>query len=414
MINLNLILIIFSPFTALIPALIAVLTALRKKMVFWMNPLNLIILLLFGWSLLSGLYNHSIRDMLVSFGFLLYLGVAVFLQNRYNTSGAIETLLGHVWRLSLVTAFVGLLEKLMSYFFDMTWVSNLFWSPTYIPTREAYRIYSTFGNPNVAGDWFAALFIIGLYFVRKTKGTSKIGYIMGTLLFLIAAFMTGSKGAAIGLELGILVYAFLCNSKRGKFIFILTSASLLLLALIFPEMNHATNSRSELWLESFSLAKYKPLFGWGLLGFYAQTGEIHSHNLWLAITTMLGFGGLLGMLALMVHLFRVTLLLYKAGNKLVPMLASLMTLLFGHGLVDFTMLTPQGGMLFFAVAGCMSALALEHEVYYSLDTTSLNTLFTDLNWLINKRPNRLVDPPQLMIKSNISNRYISTTPNRNI
>ena len=385
-------LLLLSPFTAWLPGLAAALAAYRQKMTLWLTPLNLGLFLMFNWAVLSGLYNHALREILVAFGLLLYLGWTSYLQNHFRQTGQVERLLAALWKLGLVTAALGLLEKLLSLFFDLRLISETFWSPTYVPTREAYRIYGTFGNPNVAGDWYAALFLIGLYFLSKTAGEQRKGYLMGSLVYLLTALMTGSKGAILGLELGLLVYGAFSPSRRARLLAALSAAGLILLALVMPEIQHLTNSRTALWQETLHLIQFKPVFGWGLLGFFRQTGEIHAHNLWLSMMVMLGLGGLLALTVILLHSLRLILLLKKVSSPLAPLFAGLLFLLLGHSVFDFVLMTPQGGMLFFSLLGLMSGLSMEHEFYYSIAPESVSTLGEDLRRRLTGHPNRLAPP----------------------
>ncbi|MZQ96774.1 MAG: hypothetical protein GT601_03765, partial [Acidaminobacter sp.] len=109
-------LILFSPFTAWIPAVGAAMAAYRKKMTIWLTPMTIGIALLFNWALLTGIYNHSLREILVSFGILFYLGWTIFLQNSVTRTHQVEALLEKVWRLGLIAAGLGLVEKLLSFF----------------------------------------------------------------------------------------------------------------------------------------------------------------------------------------------------------------------------------------------------------------------------------------------------------
>lgn len=393
MLVLNILLTILSPYTALIPAAVMIIIAYKKRMTVWLNPLNLGILFLFGWSFMSGIVNRSWMDLLMSLGILLYLGTTVYLQNSFHQPDRVEALIKKVWKISIITGIIGFVEKGLSYFIDMRWVSSLFWSPTYIPTKEAYRIYSTFGNPNVAGDWFAALFLIGLFFMRKTHGRKRLGYGIGTLIFLLAAIFTGSKGAALGLEIGVLAFAFMCDSKRGKIVLGFTFIGVIILALLLPEMNHTMNSRAAIWQECLNLANDKPLFGWGLLGIYEQTGEIHAHNIWISILGMLGVVGLSLFMGIIVYMFKNVQVLQMHGNALVPLMVSILAMMFGHGVVDFTVLTPQGGMLFVVTAGLLSAMALKYERHHALDEAFMKELGAYIDWHVFGKRTKFGKPP---------------------
>lgn len=403
MLNSAILLTILSPYTALIPAAAMLYIAYKNKSIVWLNPLNLSIILIFGWSFMSGILNKSWMDLLMSMGILLYLGTTIHIQNNYHDMSRVESLIKKIWKLSILTGLIGFIEKGLSYVIDMRWVSDLFWSPTYIPTKEAYRIYSTFGNPNVAGDWFAALFLIGLFFIRKTEGAKRLGYGIGTLIFLLAAIFTGSKGAALGLEIGVLAFAFMCDSRRGKIVLGMTFIGVIILALLLPEMNHTMNSRAAIWNECMDLANDKPFFGWGLLGIYEQTGEIHGHNMWVSMLGMLGVGGLSLFMGIIVSLFRNVQVLQKHNNQLVPLLVSIMAMILAHGVVDFTVLTPQGGMLFIVTAGLLSAMALKYERHHALDEAFMKELATYIDWHVFGNREKFGKPPVINFIKRASN-----------
>jgi len=76
------------------------------------------------------------------------------------------------------------------------------------------RINSTFGNPNVAGNWFAIMIIVSLYFTDKSKKSEKNFYSAVTVLFVIVLFLTGSRGAYIGVVCGLSMFLLLKKNKK--------------------------------------------------------------------------------------------------------------------------------------------------------------------------------------------------------
>ena len=54
-------------------------------------------------------------------------------------------------------------------------------------------------------------------------------------------------------------------------------------------------------------------------------------------------------------------MLYSQKCRLVPMLAGIQAVIIGHGLVDFTMIAPQTGLLFVGCSGVISVLAKQHN-----------------------------------------------------
>lgn len=374
MVTIGILLTVLSPFTALLPAAILLYLVHKNKLLIYLNPLNIGLILLFFAASFSGFLNKDRLSMMISFGLLLYLGLSVYIQNHYTEETKVEKLLHHIMILSLVAAFIGFLEKICSFFWDMTWVSDLFWSPTYIPTMDAYRIYSTFGNPNVAADWFACMFLISIYFIQKGKDKQRFLYILIAFLFVLSALLTGSKGAMMGLEAAIMIYALFTNSKKSRIILLTTFILVIIVAFTMPVMNHSVNSRTSLWQQCLILSNQKPLLGWGLLGIYRQLGEIHGHNIWITLLTTLGFSGLCIYLSIKLYLYKSIMNLFSHGNPLVPLLASIQVFIIGHGLVDFTILLPQIGMLFFLSASLISGLDRRYNTYPAMDWVNVRTI----------------------------------------
>lgn len=384
MISIAIFMTFISPFTALIPAAVMFYIVQKNKMLVFLNPLNIGIILIFGCSLLSGLFNRDKLSTIVSFGILLYLGLCIYFQNNYTEESKVEKLALKVMLLSLITVAIGISEKIASFFFDMTWVSDIFWSPSYIPTKDAYRIYSTFGNPNVAGDWFACMFLICIYFIQISTGKKRLVYISCALLFIITTILTGSRGSLLGLEIAILTFAIFTKCKQTRAILITAFFLVILAAISMPVMNHSLNSRADLWQQCLILSNQKPLLGWGLFGIFNQTGEIHGHNIWITLLTTMGFAGLCIFFSMKIYLLKGIMSLYSKGSNLVPLLAAILVFILGHGLVDFTLLLPQTGMLFFATSAIISSLDRQYNPYPAVN-------WVDFRTAIKPQPSKLTE-----------------------
>lgn len=374
MLTLGVFLTMISPYTVLIPALVICYTVLKNKMTITLNPLNTGMILAFACALVSGTLSKDILSFAASFSILLYLGICIYFQNNFANEAKVEHLIHLIWRFSIISIFIGIAEKLASYFVNMTWVSAFYWSPSYIPTKEAYRIYSTFGNPNVAGDLFAAMFLIGLYFIQRSQKGKRILYITFVGLSALALIFTGSRGAMLGLEAAMLIYAVFTPNKKAKTILISIVLVMIPLALLFPEMNHSLNSRDVLWHDSLVMFDEKPILGWGLLGILQQTYEIHAHNIWITLLATLGLVGLSIYLCIKYYLFKSLMILNAKGCRFVPLLASLHALIIVHGIVDFTMIAPQSGLLFFVSSALISGLAKNYVTYPVFDWANMKIL----------------------------------------
>lgn len=365
MLDLGIILTLASPYTVALIIPLVLWTSLKNEYRVYLTPYNFGLLGLFIWAGISGVLNRSWVSLFGSGIFLAYLLVNIYFQNRFNDTPTIETFLKKLHKYSLIPAAFGIMERMVSLFVDITWISRFFWSPTYIPDKAAYRIYSTFGNPNVAGDWFALLALISVYFLENAPYKKKGFYAFAMGIFIAALLFTGSKGSIIGLIIGLTIYAFFSNKKKTKWVIGLTILAIIGATFVLPEIHRASNYRNALWLKSLKLYKDHPLFGVGLMGIYERTGEIHSHNIWISFLGMLGVGGFGLYLGMKIYLYNGLIKIKRMGCRLLPLLAAIQALIAGHGMVDFTMISPQGGLLFIATSGLIAGLICPSEKYKS-------------------------------------------------
>lgn len=85
------------------------------------------------------------------------------------------------------------------------------------------------------------------------------------------------------------------------------------------------------------------------------------HNLWLTIAATLGIVGLLIYLYMKHYLYESIILLLKNKCSLAPLLAGIQAVIIGHGLVDFTIMAPQGGIIFIICSAIISALSIQYN-----------------------------------------------------
>ncbi|MBU3099959.1 MULTISPECIES: O-antigen ligase family protein [Clostridium] len=366
-------LIVISPYTTIIPIIYMLYMVLFKKVSIHKNHWNIGLCLLFIWSLIVGVINYSFSSIVVSFALFMYLCVSIFLQNYCKNESIVEKIYMHLVSFSLISVIFGIIEKVIYVYFNVN-----IWSKFLRITSQPVvndRIYSTFGNPNVAGNWFAIMIIVGLYFCSIKSKKTKLFYRAATLLFFIALYLTGSRGAFIGLLCGLFIFYLLKGSKKDMWLFITIFIITVVVTFMPSEISknitaHGFDdsfiSRVGIWKGCLKMIRIKPFTGWGLMGitehgadfmkgyFYATL--YHGHNIWITIMTTLGGVGLLIYAYLKINLFRNLKILYAQKCRVVPMLAGIQAVIIGHGLVDFTMIAPQTGLLFIASSAIISSL----------------------------------------------------------
>lgn len=361
MLDLGILATIITPYLSVIPPIVILYRILTKKIPMVVNPINIALILLFFWSIFSGIINKSLLSSVASIYFLLLLSINVYLEATIFEEASVEKFIKKVWKYSMYAGILGIIEKVFSFFVDMTWISDLFYKGPYVPTVKNYRIYSTFGNPNIAGAWFAAMVILGLYLFERSKNKEKVSFLLGTLVFILALLSTGSKGATLGLMIAILVYGMFKSSRKSRIIVICAFGLILILALISPEINHTVNSRNAIWLKSLDLFYKKPITGWGIFGIVENIKKTHAHNIWISMLSMFGTIGFLLYMWLKAYVFKGLYILYKYESQYLPLLAGIQALVIGHGIVDFAIMAPQAGILFMACSSIIVSLANTYQ-----------------------------------------------------
>ncbi|MCY6371673.1 O-antigen ligase family protein [Clostridium ganghwense] len=374
MVFLSIFLIVFSPYLAFLPMMVTGFQMLQKNN-FTKNIWNIGLIFLFIWALFVGIINASVVSIAASFAVLVYFFISVYLENNYNEEEKIEKLLKNIILISIGSAFIGIIERFTLVHYNPTWWKYLFGIYPLLPFSETYRISGTFGNPNVAGTWYAAMVLICFYFYQKSFKIKKIFYALMVILFIGVLLMTGSRGAIIGLLVGLITYAYFMKDKKKMLflIFILLSGIILMFAFpqYFPRgegLLISIKDRSLIWKNCLNMFKYKPITGWGLMGIYFANGDVydyvrtvHGHNIWITIITTLGIVGFSIFTCMIYYLFKETRVLSNHHCPLIPLLTGLEAVILGQGLVDFTIISPQAGIIFFGCSAIISGLAFQYK-----------------------------------------------------
>lgn len=356
------IMIVSSPFTAVIPAVYAVNILVRKRLKIEKNYWSIGLFLLFMYSLISGIMNRSILSALSSLGLLGYFAVNVFSQNYFVKVSRINMVIKYIVYLTVISAIGGVIEKIIFILLGM----------------PQHRILSSFGNPNMTGAWFGSVILMIFYLKSIEKGKKDFDiYNLSILLIIIALLLTESTGAFIALVGSIFIYYLLKGKKDFKGL-IAISITVGIISIIFMlvqnkvanttpigELVTSFNSRYCIWIGAIKMILAKPIIGWGMTGMMEHgsnfvfssdpnlhnkiiTFLIHPHNLWLAFFVSLGIVGLLIYLYIKFNLYKDMVKLYKKRNSMLPLIAAINAMVVIQGIVDCTLYAPQLGILFVA------------------------------------------------------------------
>lgn len=382
----SIILIIISPYTALLPSVYFLYLILTRKLQIPLSPWNKGLFVLFGWALIAGIANKSLFSILAAFVILLYFSMSAYIEARLQSRDVIEQVLRTFVHLSVLAALFGFFEKLsFRYFHSIRW-QHLLGIPSEVAAK--HRIYSTFGNPNVTGAFMASMILVSIYFISKVPPKVKIYYGSAIFIFSFALYLTGSRGAEIGLLLGLLTHYQLGNHKHSIWVLSIALALLVYLTLtpfqffnirnlMYRDLSNSFSDRYSIWKGCLKMIQVKPFVGWGLMGVFENSSKyldhgkvvFHAHNLWLSMITSTGLIGL-GIYGYMkYYIYSGLRILYRNGCLMAPLLAGIQAIVIGQGLVDFTIITPQSGILFIGSASLIHTLAVK---YKTQSTTGLS------------------------------------------
>jgi len=365
-------LLVLSPYTALIPCIYIMAGVLTRKYKIFLTPWNMGLLVLFLIALVSGIINKSILSSLASLMLLMYFCVSIVMENCFNSEEKIIRFYLLLLYFSIIPGIIGIAQKILYKWFNIILIKRLIYSTTVLDGR----IYSTFSNPNIAGGWFAAMLLIALFFWDRDEIKHKWVIVLMMLLYSTNLMLTGSRGAIMGLAAASMVFLVLKKGCRKLAIPGILLAMIFLLALIPSDdsflsrlMGHGIStsfgSRYPIWKVSIKMILKKPMLGWGLMGIFEKGAlfsdklgtVVHAHNIWLSILSALGLSGFYIYLVMKSYIVYSLVMLKKNGSPLAPLLASIQMLVVIHGLVDFIICVPQTGILFITCSAFISSLS---------------------------------------------------------
>ena len=186
------------------------------------------------------------------------------------------------------------------------------------------RVYSTFDNPNVLGQYLILLIPAAFAMLLQSKGGGrKLVYGIVNLVMFLCLLYTWSRGAWVGVVLALGFFILL----RDRRWLILCIAALLLMPSVLPAsilnrltsignlQDSSTAYRVSVWVASLRIAKdyWMSGIGIGTAAFekiypaYALNGAgfaLHSHNFYIQWVVEMGIFGLLSFFAIMITAYQ--------------------------------------------------------------------------------------------------------------
>lgn len=238
-----------------------------------------------------------------------------------------------------------------------------------------FRVYSTFANPNVLGEYFLLIIPIAVAscFISKHI-VMKIFYFGATSVMLVCLALTYSRGCYIGILCAAAVFAILLDRR----FIILGLVCVLIFPIILPDSvlgrfgsitnlsDSSTSYRLNIWRGTIEMLhdywftgigpgedaynKVYPLYA------YSGIGAPHSHNTFLQVMCDAGFAGLIAFILIIYNFFKQTFVGYlNSKNKTEKILCigfiSSMVGFFSQSIFDYTFYNYRVTALFWFLLG---------------------------------------------------------------
>lgn len=283
------------------------------------TPLNAWIVLFIIMYGVSGVVSldasSSIKIAMLVISFILFYFVTI---NSITTEKQLKSII----KIFSIIAGVVSLYGIYQYIFGGTFASSSFLDKEMFEDIKT-RVYGTFDNPNVLGEYLLlAIPIVASNFLAEKNWFKKIFYIGIEVLCLIALALTYSRGCYLGIVLGIAVFVLLIDFRWiiGFILGILALPALMPHSIInrFTSIGDmedgSTSYRVSIWRGTIDMIKdywYRPI-GQGTTAFnsiyplysFSGVGAQHTHNLFLQLTIETGIVGIILFIGIIFKFFQ--------------------------------------------------------------------------------------------------------------
>lgn len=233
-----------------------------------------------------------------------------------------------------IIALYGLIQNFFGIMGTESWVDeNMF-------QNIKMRVYSTFGNPNVLGEFLVLSIPLALAFtIRSEKTSHRIFYFCILAVMSACMILTWSRGAWLGIMLAIMIFLVLTDRRWLlcaliivvviPFIPVILNSNSAIIGRFTSIGNMADTStayRVSIWRSTIEIIKDHWISGIGpgsdafsmvYQGYAASGAEfaLHSHNLYLQLITELGIGGIIVFAALIISFLKISAQNIFVNNK---------------------------------------------------------------------------------------------------
>jgi putative inorganic carbon (hco3(-)) transporter len=321
-------------------------------------------------SFISWLYDPSWYDgipigIIPMTLFVLYFLLTIWIRSFVKWSWPeVQKIYLQFWLAGFYVAAIVIVQQIDWYGFDQSLLRDLlyFYKKYRFQTDSEVRSIGTTGNSNLTAAMLICFALMSIYASSILKKRwQKLAAFGSFFIYCGAIWCTGSRGAWVGLVIGLIVQIWMTGHRLRT-----VTITLFLLSLVFTfpqiiprkdSLSYTIHDRFYIWKSSWEVFRENWLLGTLPLHFkqviYAKTGlEIyHAHNIFLGFATEYGIVGLTLFCVLLFVTIRRARRWRKAANtkgekRLAGMLLSQMIALIGHGMYDYPIISQQIGPIF--------------------------------------------------------------------
>lgn len=299
----------------------------------------------------------------VMFGFYYLLSIWFRHVGKW-TWQELQTIYLQFWLGGLYVAAIVIIQQVDWPFINESFIGKVlqFYNEFRWQSEKSVRSVGTSGNSNLAAALLICFALMSIYACSVLqKLWHKIGAFAAFFIFCAAIWCTGSRGAWVGLIIGLVIQLWMTGNRL---LTVVISLAIMGIVSFYPEviprkdtLGSTIQERIEVWSTAFEIFKENWLLGtlplhFGQIfakkaGFYVY----HAHNVFLGIASeygIIGLGLFLGLIFITIKRARRwrKVANQKEEKRLAGMLLSLIFALLGHGVYDYPIIAPQVGLIF--------------------------------------------------------------------
>ena len=334
--------IFFIPFTTTKSLLFLVITTgvsffikcVRRKRIWKFDGLDLLIILFAMFVFSGGVVSVDVPSSLPKmFVFLCFLSIYFIIKNIVRTETLIYSCARSLAASAMLVSFIGISQ----YFFGE--VSQM-WQDTEMFASIQGRAVSTFGNPNVLGEYLVLVLpVLFAMFLCAKQFNMRALFLVSFVLSASCLVLTWSRGAWLGFVFSFIIFILVKSPDFLAGIILLSPAGMLVFSLLYNTnivkrilsigntADSSTAYRVDIWEGALRLIEDKGLFGVGIgteafssvFPQYALAGTEsapHTHSLYLQLIAETGVFSLISFIILCLAYFSLVLAYIRksAGN----------------------------------------------------------------------------------------------------